>query len=396
MRRAVITHIRRSPFGKGRSGGLLDGCHPVDLYAEVIRKLVQDSGIDPNTIDDVISGCVVQAGEQSGNIARQAVLAAGLPEGTPGVSLDRKCGSAQQAMDFAAQGIIAGAYDIVIAGGVEMMSVVPMRANRLGKDNYGRQIAKRYPDGLVHQGISSELIAAKWGLSREDLDQYALRSHRLAGAAEDAGLRLPELVSIPVPDGDGVRIASIDEGIRRDTSLERLAQLRPAFEDEMMSQRFPEINWSTTAGNSSQVTDGACAALIMEEQLAAKLGLNPRVAFKHFAVTGSDPILMLTGVIPVTERILQRSGLKISDLDFYEVNEAFATVPLAWLAETGADPARLNVQGGAIALGHPAGASGGRLMGNLISAMEQGGGRLGLLAMCESGGMANATIIERY
>lgn len=395
MRRAVLTHIKRSPFGKGRRGGLLDGCHPVDLYAQLVARLVADAGIDPVLVDDVISGCVVQAGEQSGNIARQAVLAAGLPESIPGVSIDRKCGSAQQAMDFAAQGIIAGAYDIVIAGGVEMMSVVPMRANRLGRDHHGQALGLRYPEGLVHQGISAELIAAQWSLSRETLDAYALSSHRRAAAAEDAGLRLRDIVPISVPVEDGIRIADRDEGVRRDTSLEGLAQLRPSFENEAAKRRFPQIDWSITAGNSSQITDGASAALIMEESLAIRLGLTPRVAFTHFAVAGSDPIMMLTGVIPVTRRILERSGLKISDIDFYEVNEAFAPVPLAWLADIGGDPERMNVQGGAIALGHPAGASGGRLMANLISALETQGGRYGLLTMCESGGMANATIVER-
>lgn len=395
MRRAVLTHIKRSPFGKGRPGGLLDGCHPVDLYAQVIAQLVAEAGIDPALIDDVISGCVVQAGEQSGNIARQAVLAAGLPESIPGVSIDRKCGSAQQAMDFAAQGIIAGAYDMVIAGGVEMMSVVPMRANRLGKDHHGQAIGLRYPQGLVHQGISAEIIAAKWKLRREAMDAYALLSHQRAAEAEDAGLRLHDIVPISVPTVEGTRIVDRDEGVRRNTSLERLAQLRPSFEDEAAKQRFPQINWSITAGNSSQITDGASAALIMEESFAIRLGLAPRIAFSHFAVTGSDPIMMLTGVIPVTQKILERSGMRISDIDLYEVNEAFASVPLAWLADIGGDPQRMNVQGGAIALGHPAGASGGRLMANLISALETRGGRYGLLTMCESGGMANATIVER-
>ncbi len=395
MRRAVITHIKRSPFGKGRAGGALDGCHPVDLFAQVIRALVREAGIDPHLIDDVIGGCVVQAGEQSGNIARQAALAAGLPEAVPGVSLDRKCGSAQQAMDFAAQGIMAGAYDLVIAGGVEMMSVVPMRSNRQGKDHHGRALAARYPEGLVHQGISAELIAARWNLSREAMDAFALRSHRLAASAEDSGRRRRDIVPITIPAAGGEHIAAHDEGVRRDTSAERMAMLKPAFEEEAMLARFPDISWSVTAGNSSQITDGASAALLMEEGLAARLGLIPRVAFSHFAVTGSDPMLMLTGVIPVTEKILAKAGLRINDIDIFEVNEAFASVPLAWLSETGADPDRLNVEGGAIALGHPAGASGGRLMANLISALEHGKGRYGLLTMCESGGMANATIIER-
>lgn len=396
VRRAVLTHIKRSPFGKGRPGGALTGIHPVDLYAQVIAALVEDAKIDPDLVEDVITGCVVQAGEQAGNIARNAALAAGLSEAVPGVSIDRKCGSAQQAMDFAAQGVIAGAYDVVIAGGVEMMSVVPMRSNRLGRDPLGEEVHRRYPKGLVHQGISAELIAANWALSRQSLDALALRSHRLAAEAEDAGLRRKDIVPIRIRSPEGIRIVRQDEGIRRSTNMEKLSQLEPAFTDAAAEERFPQINWSITAGNSSQITDGASAAIIMEESLASRLGLTPRAAFSHFAVTGSDPTLMLTGVIPATEKILAKADLRLSEIDYFEVNEAFASVPLAWLAETGVDPKRVNVQGGAIALGHPAGASGGRLMANLLSALEEGKGRYGLLTMCESGGMANATILERY
>ena len=387
-RRAVIVDIVRTPFGKGRAGGLLDGVHPVDLYAHVLRGLVTRTGIDPALIEDVITGCVIQVGEQSGNISRHAVLAAGFPENVPAVTLDRKCGSAQQAIDFAAQGVIAGAYDVVIAGGVEMMSLVPMKANRMGKDAQGPQFHARYADGLIGQGISAELIAARWGISREAMDAFSLRSHARAADAEDRGITQQSI--LPLPDR-----AAQDEGLRRDTTIERLAGLRPAFEDAAMAARFPEIRWSVTAGSSSQLTDGAAAALIVEESVAARLGLTPRAAITHFALAGDDPLLMLTAIIPATRKLLARAGIGIGDVDAYEVNEAFASVPLAWQADLGADPERLNIFGGAIALGHPVGASGLRLMANLIAALEQGGGRYGLQTMCESGGMANATLIER-
>lgn len=396
MRRAVIVDIVRSPFGRGRSGGALDGLHPVDLYAHVLKVLVDRTAIDPDEVEDVITGCVIQVGEQAGNIGRQAVLAAGFPESVPAVTLDRKCGSAQQAMDFAAQGVIAGAYDMVIAGGVEMMSLVPMRANRIGKDNEGPGFHARYPQGLVRQGISAELIAAKWGLSRANQDAFALRSHRLAAAAEDRGVTTRDITPVVVSKADGtVTTVTRDEGLRRDTSIEKLAALKPAFEDAAMAARFPEIRWSVTAGNSSQVTDGAVAALLVEEGVARKLGLRPRAAITHFAVMGDDPIMMLTAVIPATRRLLARAGLRLDQIDAFEVNEAFASVVLAWEKELGVDPSRVNRYGGAIALGHPVGASGGRLMANLLAALEESGGRHGLQTMCESGGMANATLIER-
>ncbi len=396
MRRAVIVDVVRSPFGRAKPGGALEGIHPVDLYAQVLRGLVERSGIDPALVEDVITGCVLQVAEQSGNIGRQAVLAAGFPESVPAVTLDRKCGSAQQALDFAAQGVIAGAYDLVIAGGVEMMSLVPMRVNRLGKDNEGPGFHRRYPEGLVRQGISAELIAARWHLSRQELDTLALESHRKAALGEDAGLISPMIVPIQIPTADGgVRIAQRDDGLRRDTTPERLAGLKPTFADETMAQRFPQINWSVTAGNSSQVMDGASAVLIAEEATALRLGLKPRAAVTHFAVAGDDPILMLTAIIPATRKLLQRAGLRIDQIDAFEVNEAFASVVLAWCKEFGVDRARVNRYGGAIALGHPVGASGGRLVGNLLTALEQTGARFGLQTMCESGGMANATLIER-
>lgn len=396
MRRAVIVDVVRSPFGRAKPGGALEGIHPVDLYAQVLRGLVERSGIDPALVEDVITGCVLQVAEQSGNIGRQAVLAAGFPESVPAVTLDRKCGSAQQALDFAAQGVIAGAYDLVIAGGVEMMSLVPMRVNRLGKDNEGPGFHRRYPQGLVRQGISAELIAARWQLSRQELDTLALESHRKAALGEDAGLISPMIVPIQIPTADGgVRIAQRDDGLRRDTTPERLAGLKPTFADETMAQRFPQINWSVTAGNSSQVMDGASAVLIAEEATALRLGLKPRAAVTHFAVAGDDPILMLTAIIPATRKLLQRAGLRIDQIDAFEVNEAFASVVLAWCKEFGVERARVNRYGGAIALGHPVGASGGRLVGNLLTALEQTGARFGLQTMCESGGMANATLIER-
>ena len=395
MRRAVIVDVVRSPFGKGKAGGALDGLHPVDLYAQILSGLVARTGIDPALIEDVITGCVIQVGEQAGNIGRQAVLAAGLPESIPAVTLDRKCGSAQQAFDFAAQGVIAGAYDVVIAGGVEMMSLIPMKANRLGKDADGLKFKERYPKGLVGQGISAELIASKWGISREEQDLFSLRSHTLAAAAEDAGITQHSIIPVMVPTVDGQKIVSRDEGLRRETTLERLGQLKAAYENPAMAERFPQIHWSVTAGNASQISDGSAAALIMEEGLALKLGLKPRAAITHFAVSGDDPIYMLTAIIPATRRLLQRAGLKIDQIDAFEVNEAFAPVPLAWIKELGVDPGRVNRHGGAIALGHPVGASGGRLLSALLAVLETDGTRYGLQTMCESGGMANATLIER-
>jgi acetyl-CoA acyltransferase len=396
MRRAVIVDVVRTPFGRGRAGGALSTVHPVDLYAGVLKTLIQRTGVDPTLIEDVITGCVIQVAEQSGDIGRQAVLAAGLPESTPAVTLDRKCGSAQQAFDFAAQGVMAGAYDLVIAGGVEMMSLVPMRVNRMGKDNEGPLFHRRYPKGMVRQGISAELIAARWQITRKEMDEFALQSHQRAVTAEDAGLTRTSIASVDVPAADGgTRQIQEDEGPRRDTSLERLAALKPAFEDEAAANRFPGLHWSVTAGNSSQVTDGASAVLVAEESFARRAGLRPRAAITHFAVAGDDPILMLTAIIPATRKLLDRAGLRVADIDAFEVNEAFASVVLAWQRQFSPDPALVNPLGGAIALGHPVGASGGRLLANLLARLEQTGGRYGVQTMCESGGMANATLIER-
>ena len=396
MRRAVIIDVARSPFGRAKPDGVLAGIHPVDLYAQVLQALVKRSGIGPDLVEDVITGCVLQVGEQSGNIGRQAALAAGLPECVPAVTLDRKCGSSQQALDFAAQGVIAGAYDFVIAGGVEMMSLVPMRANRLGKDNEGPAFHARYPAGLVRQGISAELMAARWKLSRKDLDAFALDSHCKAARGEDSGLTTNAIVPIEIPMATGeTRFALRDDGIRRTTNLDTLAGLKTIFEDSAMLARFPEISWSVTAGNSSQLTDGASAVLIAEESAASRFGLVPRAAITHFAVVGDDPIMMLSAIMPATRKILARADLSINQIDAFEVNEAFASVVMAWQKEFGVDPARVNRYGGAIALGHPVGASGGRLTANLLTALEETGGRFGLQIMCESGGMANATLIER-
>jgi acetyl-CoA acetyltransferase family protein len=390
-RRAVIVDLVRSPWGRGRETGILAGTHPVDLYAQVLRALVRRTGIDPGCVEDVITGCVIQVGEQAGNIGRQAVLAAGFPVGVPAVTLDRKCGSAQQAIDFAAQGIIAGAYDVVIAGGVEMMGTVPMRANRLGRDNLGPMLRARWPDGFVHQGISAELIAARWNLTRRALDAFAARSHARAAAARAAGQPQRDIVPIETPRG----LADTDEGLRPDTTPEVLAALRPAFHDEAVARAYPQIRWAVTAGNASQVSDGAGAVLLMEERAAERAGLTPRAAVTGFAVTGDDPILMLAGVIPATRKLLARTGLGVPEVDAWEVNEAFASVVLAWKAEIQADPERVNPYGGAIALGHPVGASGVRLFANLIARLEETGGRRGVVTMCESGGMANATLLER-
>ena len=391
MRRAVIIDVVRSPFGRGRPDGVLGAIHPVDLYAQVLQALIVRTGADPALIEDVITGCVIQAGEQAGNIGRQAVLAAGFPDHVPAVTLDRKCGSAQQAIDFAAQGIIAGAYDLVVAGGVEMMGLVPMRSNRMGRDSEGPRFRARYPGGHVHQGLAAEKIAARWGIGRGEQDVFALRSHRLAIAAEDAGLTARSIAPISVGEG----LVERDEGLRRDTSLERLALLRPAYRNPEAEAAHPDLGWTVTAGNASQISDGAVAILIAEEGFATKLGLAPRAAITRFAVCGADPAMVLTAIIPATRKLLARAGLSIGDIDAFEVNEAFASVVLAWQKEFDVDPERVNRYGGAIALGHPVGASGGRLMAALVTALEQSRGRYGLQLMCESGGMANATLIER-
>ena len=392
MDEAVVVDAVRSPMGKGRPGGALSGLHAVELLAQTISGLLARTGVDPARVDDVVTGCVSQAGEQSGNVGRMAWLAAGLPEHVPAVTVERKCGSSQQAVHFAAAGIMSGQYDVVVVAGVESMSRVPMGSSRLGADVHGPSVTARYAPGLVSQGVAAELVAARWKLSREQLDDYAARSHRLAGEAADSGGFDGEIVPITLPDGT---VVARDESIRRGTTAEKLAGLAAAFADDDAARRFPEIGWSVTAGNSSQITDGASAILLTSERAATELGLRPRARFRGFAVCGDDPITMLTAPIPATSRVLDRAGLALADVDHYEVNEAFASVPLAWQAEFDADPARLNPRGGAIALGHPLGASGARLATTMLGALEATGGRIGLQTMCEAGGMANALLLER-
>ncbi|QIX53546.1 thiolase family protein [Rhodococcus sp. DMU1] len=389
---AVIVDAVRTGAGRGKQGGALSSVHPADLLSQTLTALLARNDFDPALIDDVIAGCVSQTGEQALNIARTASLRAGLPESVPGTSVDRQCGSSQQAAHFAAQGVIAGAYDIVVACGVESMSRIPMGASSQGQDPTVGPLSDRYPDGLVNQGVSAELIAAKWGLDRATLDEYSARSHRLAHEAHLAGRFERELIPITLPDGS---IHHTDETLRASTTAEGLAGLEPSFARPEFEERFPQINWSITPGNSSPLTDAASAVLIMSETKAAELGLTPRARFHSFAVTGSDPLYMLTGVIPATRKVLERSGLGIDDIDTYEVNEAFAPVPLCWEKDLGSDPKKLNPSGGAIALGHALGASGARLLTTMVGNLEHTGGRYGLQTMCEGGGMANATIIER-
>lgn len=391
MKNPVIVDAIRTPMGRGRAGGVLSGVHPTDLLGDLFKALFDRNDIDPGRVDDVIVGCVSQVGEQAGSPGRIAWLGAGLPEHVPSTVVDRRCGSSQQAVHFAAQGIMAGAYDIVVAGGVESMSRVPMFSARIGQDPLGSQIYERYEHGLIPQGIAAERINARWKVSREEQDAFALRSHERAAAARDQGWFDNEIVPIHA-EGEWVRQ---DQTIRDTTTMESLAGLQPSFPDPEMAARYPEINWSITAGNASQLCDGASALLIMSEETALKLGLTPRARFVAFDVIGDDPVMMLTAPIPATRRILEKAGLKTSDIDHFEVNEAFASVPLAWQREFDVDPACLNPRGGAIALGHPLGGSGGRLMTTMLNALEQNGGRYGLQVMCEAGGLANATIIER-
>lgn len=385
MTEAVIVDAIRTPGG--RRGGQLKDWHPVDLAAEVLKELVKRNNLDTESVDDVIFGCVSQTGEQSVNVARNAVLAAGFPESVPGTTIDRQCGSSQQAVHFAAQGVMAGVYDVVIAGGVESMTRVPMGVTMQQGPGmaFGPKMLERYDNGIVPQGISAELIAEQWGITREEIDQYATDSHARAMRATEEGRFDNEIMPIEVKNEDGtVEIMRRDEGIRPGTSVEVLAGLKPAFKEDGV----------VTAGNSSQITDGAAAVLIMSREKTEELGLNPRARFKAFALAGVDPVTMLTGPIPATQKVLGKAGLTIDDIDLFEVNEAFATVIGAWLRETGADWDKTNVNGGAMALGHPLGASGAKLMTTLLNELERTGGRYGLQTMCEGGGMANATILE--
>ncbi len=386
MRDAVIVDAVRTPGGK--RGGKLKDWHPVDLASEVLGALAERNSLDPEVVDDVIMGCVMQTGEQTYNVGRNAVLAAGWPEIVPGTTIDRQCGSGQQAAPFAAQGVMAGAYDVVVAAGVESMSRVPIgvTAQQGPGMPFGPRMVNRYHDGLVPQGLSAEMIAEKWEMTREELDGYALESHRRADRATTEGRFENEILPIEVKNEDGtVEMMTRDEGIRAATSAEALAGLPPVFKPDGM----------ITAGNSSQITDGAAAILIMGAETAEQLGYTPRARFHSFALAGADPVLMLTAPIPATARLLDKARLSIDDIDLFEVNEAFASVIGAWLRETGADYDKVNVNGGAMALGHPLGASGAKLMTTLLNELERTGGRYGLQTMCEGGGMSNATIIER-
>ncbi len=378
MRDAVIVEAVRTPVGK-RNGGLA-GVHPVDLSALVLTEIVRRTGLDPELVDDVIWGCVSQIGDQSSNIARFAALAADWPESIPGTTINRACGSSQQALDFAAHAVMCGEMDIVVAGGVESMSRVPLGVTRTVGMPYGPTVLARYDDFSFNQGISAELIAQKWGQSRTDLDTFAVRSHERAGAAIDSGAFDAQLVPVPVDGGQ----VTVDEGVRRGSTVERLAQLKPSFSEDGVIH----------AGNASQISDGAAALLVMTPERASSLGLTPIVRYHSGAVVGADPVLMLIGPIAATEKLLRRSGLAVGDFGVFEVNEAFAPVPLAWLAETGADPELLNPLGGAIALGHPLGASGAILMTRMVHHMRDHQIRYGLQTMCEGGGTANATVVE--
>ncbi|MHB8681211.1 MAG: thiolase family protein [Acidimicrobiales bacterium] len=390
MTTAVIVDAVRTPGGK--RNGKLRGWHAVDLAAEPLKALVQRNDLDPALVDDVIVGCVMQVGEQALNIGRNAVLAAGFPESVPATTLDRQCGSSQQAVHFAAQGVIAGAYDVVIAAGIEHMTHTPMGSSVVRDLGFpfGPEVMNRYAErgGLVSQGISAEMISDQWNLSREDLDAFGARSQQLAAQATAEGRFERELVALKVKDDEGKvtdEVLSADEGIRPDTTAETLANLKAAFKPD----------GKVTAGNSSQITDGAAAVLIMSEEKANALGLTPRARFHAFALAGVDPVTMLTGPIPATRSVLERAKMSLDDIDLVEINEAFASVVLAWEKELHPDMAKVNVNGGAIALGHPLGASGAKLMATLVNELERTGGRWGLETMCEGGGMANATIIER-
>jgi acetyl-CoA acyltransferase len=395
MTTAVIVDAVRTAGGKRH--GKLSGWHPVDLAAETLKALVERNDLDPALVDDVIMGCVMQVGAQAVNVGRNAVLAAGFPESVPATTIDRQCGSSQQALHFAAQGVMAGQYDVAIAAGVEVMSLVPMGAS-IGQGvgfPYGPTVGLRYEPvgGLVPQGISAEMIADKWGLSREDLDRFSARSQQYAARATAEGRFEREILPVAARHKDketgkvteSGEPVTADEGIRPDTTVASLANLKPAFKPD----------GKVTAGNSSQITDGASAVLVMSEERASALGLTPRARFHAFALAGVDPVTMLTGPIPATTKVLERAKLTLDDIDLVEINEAFASVVLAWEKEHHPDLERVNVNGGAIALGHPLGCSGTKLMATLLNELERTGGRYGLQTMCEGGGMANATIIER-
>jgi len=382
MRETVIIEAVRTPVGK-RNGGL-SGMHAADLSAIVLNELLERVGVGPEIIDDVIWGCVSQVGDQSSNVGRYAVLAAGWPESIPGTTVNRACGSSQQALDFAVQAVMSGQQDVVVAGGVEVMSRVPLGAARATGMPYGPKVLARYDDFSFNQGLSAEMIAKKWGFSRTQLDEYSVQSHERAAAAQDSGAFTDQIVPVFTDDQTAQNVIVADEGVRRGTTVEKLAALKPAFVDDGMIH----------AGNSSQISDGAAALLVTTSEMAVGLGLTPLVRYRAGAVTGADPVLMLTGPIPATEKVLSKAGVPLSDVGIFEVNEAFAPVPMAWMAETGADPDRVNPLGGAIALGHPLGASGAVLMTRMAHHMRDNGIRYGMQTMCEGGGTANATLVE--
>lgn len=388
MKEAVIVDAVRTPVGK--RGKALADWHPADLLAHTLSALVERTGIDPGIVDDVIAGCVRQVGEQSMNIARNAVLGAGFPETVPATTIDRQCGSSQQAAHFAAQGIMSGSYEVAIACGVESMSRVPLgEAFEIGGPMgpwYGGYATSRYDSGLVNQGTSAEMIAREWKLGREELDEFSVQSHRRAARAAEEGRFEGQIIPVPIRTEDGSVVEMTrDEGIRETIDPQKMASLEPVFDPEGV----------ITAGNSSQISDAAAALLIMERGVAAHLGLRPRARFVSFALAGVDPIHMLTGPVPATRKVLDNAELTIEDIDLFEINEAFACIPLMWQRETGADLEKTNVNGGSVAIGHPVGSTGARLMTVLINELERTGGRYGLQAMCEGGGQANATIIER-
>jgi acetyl-CoA acyltransferase len=379
VRDAVIVDAVRTPIG--RRNGSLKGVHPVDLSARVLSALLERNGVEPELIDDVIWGCVTQISDQSSNVGRLAVLAAGWPESVPGTTIDRACGSSQQAIHFAAAGVVAGHYDVVVAGGVESMSRVPIGSARAVGEPYGPLVRARYQRDSFSQGLGAEEIARRWNLTRAQLDEFALESHERSIKATDSGAFAAQIIPISFDGG----VLDFDEGVRRDTSLEKLGALKPAFME----------GGTIHAGNSSQISDGAAALLIMTSDRARELGLAPMARYHTGSVVGDDPVTMLTGPIPATKKVLERAHLSIDDIGVFEINEAFASVPLAWEAETGADHDRVNPLGGAIAVGHPLGGSGAILMTRLVHRMHDEGLRYGLQSMCEAGGMANATIIER-
>ena len=384
MREAVIVDAVRTPVG--RRDGALKGWHPVDLLAHTLKTVVQRNKLDPALVDDVVAGCVGQAGEQAFNIARNAVLAAGFPESVPGTTVDRQCGSSQQAAHFAAQGVIAGSYDIAIACGVECMTRVPMGSNGAGPGKpFGPKVMSRYNNVVFHQGIGAEMMAERWKITRAELDAFSLESHRRAARATEEGRFCNEITPVPVESENGAVHLTRDEGIRAEANLEKMAALKPVFKPDGV----------ITAANSSQISDGAASILIMERGVAEKLNLRPVARFVAFALAAEDPVIMLSAPIPATRKILDRAGLSLDDIDRVEINEAFASVVLAWQRELHADLAKVNVNGGAVALGHPLGASGARLMTTLVHELQRSGGRYGLQTMCEGGGMANATLIER-